>query len=59
MRKNIDIPEKNIKLLEKMAASMRMKVKPFMEKMLIDFSEIEVSVGAIRKLKTINKQSKK
>jgi len=37
-RKLIDIPGKELKILEKLAAKERMKVKPFLEKVLIEYA---------------------
>lgn len=58
MRKNIDLPDKTIKQLERMAKSQRMKVKPFMEKLLIDTVAIEVIITRAKNAKTLKQREK-
>lgn len=40
VRKNIDLPENVVRKLEKLATKQRTKVKPYMEKVLIDHSKL-------------------
>lgn len=41
MRKQIDLDEKTIKALKKLAEKDKRKLKPFIEKILIDYANIE------------------
>ena len=52
IRENIDLPEKTVKGLEQLGKEWHMKVKPFMELILIDYAEPPIS--QLRQIKSPN-----
>lgn len=42
VRKNIDLPSRTVKKLQKCADDFRMKLKPYIELVLMDFAEDDV-----------------